>query len=311
MKWRFCIAFTVAVALLVAPAIPASAASGKLYIATLREQGSSEAEAMGGSLYEVDPATAATKLVAPLRIGGVVPIGLTGLAVHPKTGIVYGITAGLARNIPRSLVSVDLATGNSTLVGSLGLAGSDIRFDARGTLYVWLTDDATLGVVDLGTGSASPIGKRAYADPLGGAIAIDEKGEVFVSATTAGGTLDLVDPATGRVTAGAHLSGAPYLSSLNSMAFGPADTLYAVNSNLGAPAKTNLVQIDSVTGKVTDIGALPNDTDPIAYVPAVSGSAPTTGNSHVIALALAFLAGIVVGWLLRRGRPKRAATSGP
>ena len=107
-----------------------------LYVVTLRDQSNATAEAQGGALFTVDPATAAYTQVAALRIGGVTPVGLTGLSIHPRTGVFYGITAGSSANIPRSLVTIDPATGNVTLVGSLGHTGSDIRFDAKGVLAV-------------------------------------------------------------------------------------------------------------------------------------------------------------------------------
>ncbi|HEX7606839.1 MAG TPA: hypothetical protein VF348_09035, partial [Usitatibacter sp.] len=147
-----------------------------LYVATIRDYSSTETEGLGGGLYSVDPATGKSSLIARLRIGGVIPIGLTGLAIHPKTGVFYGITAGLSSQIPRSLVTVDPKTGSTTLVGNLNHAGSDIRFDAKGTLYVWLNEEARVATVDLGTGAATPLGPSGYSETLGGGIAIDRAG---------------------------------------------------------------------------------------------------------------------------------------
>jgi Repeat of unknown function (DUF6923) len=275
----------------------AQAAPETGYVASLSEYGS-VGGGQGGVLYSVDVANGATKMIAPLRIGGVIAIGLTGLAVHPKTGVHYGITAGLSPNVPRSLVTIDPVTGNATLVGSLGHSGSDIRFDPHGTLYVWLTDPPRLGTVNLGTGAATPLGDSGYVDALGGAIAFDEKGTLFVSATNAGGTLDKLDLATGRAITGPRLSGAPYLSSLNSMAFSSSGALYAVNSNLGAPAKSHLVRIDSVTGNVTPIGPLPNDSDPVAFVPPNYAGSESWPARQWMYLVLAFVLGAGVGFAI-------------
>jgi hypothetical protein len=279
-------------------ALVACAASAEtLYVATLRDYSSTETEGLGGGLYSVDPATGKSALVARLRIGGVVPIGLTGLAIHPKTGAFYGITAGLSSQIPRSLVTVDPKTGNITLVGNLNHSGSDIRFDAKGTLYVWLNEEARVATVDLGTGAATPLGPSGYGETLGGGIAIDHNGEMYVSATNAAGTLDKIDFATGHATVGPRLTGAPYIASLNSMAFSPSGTLYAVNSNLSAPAKSILITIDAKKGEVKEIGPLPNDVDALAF--GTSNAEPVDASKPVepwVTILLALAAGMALGY---------------
>ena len=268
-----------------------------LYVATLRDYSNVETEGLGGGLYSVDPATGKSALVARFRIGGVIPIGLTGLAIHPKTGAFYGITAGLSSQIPRSLVSVDPKTGNTTLVGSLNHAGSDIRFDAKGTLYVWLNEEARVATVDLGTGAATPLGPSGYGETLGGGMGIDRSGDMYVSATNAAGTLDRIDLSTGHATVGPRLMGAPYIASLNSMAFSNAGTLYAVNSNLSAPAKTMLITIDPQSGAVKEIGPLPNDVDALSFGP--SASEPIRVSRPVepwVTILLALVAGMALGY---------------
>lgn len=268
-----------------------------LYVATLRDYSSTETEGLGGGLYSVDPATGKSALVARFRIGGVIPIGLTGLAIHPKTGNFYGITAGLSSQIPRSLVSIDPKTGNTTLVGSLNHAGSDIRFDAKGTLYVWLNEEARIATVDLGTGAATPVGQSGYGETLGGGIAIDRSGDMYVSATNAAGTLDRIDLLTGHATVGPRLTGAPYIASLNSMAFSGSGTLYAVNSNLSAPAKSMLVTIDPASGAVKEIGALPNDVDALSFGPSsIDPVNPSKPIQPWLTILLALVAGMALGY---------------
>ena len=274
-----------------------SALAETLYVATLRDYSNKETSGVGGALFSVDTNTGKATLIAPLRVGGAIPIGLTGLAIHPRTGAFYGITAGLSSQIPRSLVTIDPKTGNTTLVGNLNHEGSDIRFDSKGTLYVWLNDPPGLGTIDVGTGAATPIGSSGYAQSLGGGLAIDRGGNFYVSATNAAGTLDGINLADGHVTVGPHIVGAPYLSSINSMAFSAAGVLHAVNSNLGAPAKSALVTIDPKTGVVKELGQLPNDVDPLAFAPT---SLPSSGDEPLVKpwmLALAAMAaGIVVGY---------------
>lgn len=236
-----------------------------LYAVTLRNYANASTGGLGGSLYTVDTDTGTARIVAPLRLKGQ-PIGLRGVAIHPKTRVFYGITAGLAANIARSLVTIEPHTGNATLIGSLGITGSDINFDAKGTLYIWLTDLNQLGTVDLGTGVAKPIADSGITQTIGGGFAIDAKGHALLSATSAAGTLDTVDLETGRVATGPHLVGAPFVSAITAMDFAPnGHDLYAVNSNLGAPSSAALVRIDPTSGVVKAIGMLPNDTSAVTF----------------------------------------------
>jgi sugar lactone lactonase YvrE len=281
------------------------AAAETLYVATLRSQPGVDGSIAGGALYAFDLAKGVSSLVAPIRIGGALPIGITGLAVHPKTGVFYGLTAGLAPNLPRSLVTIDPTNGNATLIGSLGQAGSDIRFDPNGTLYVWLVDLNRLGTVDLGTGVVKALDNPVYQQTLGGGIAIDRDGLVYISANSSAGSLDVFDPATHKLTTGPTMTGAPYISSMNSMAFSENGTLYAVNSNLGTPAKTRLVSIDAKTGVVKEIAVLPDDVDPLAFASGTQERKSADGFARWerwIYLALAFAFGLAAGLLIARRR---------
>lgn len=286
----------------------AGVASQTLYVATLRDQQNSTAEGVGGALFTVDPATGVSKQVASLKVGGVIPIGLTGLSIHPKTGVFYGITAGVSPSIPRSLVTIDPATGNATLVGNLGHDGSDVRFDAKGTLYVWLTDVNRLGTVDLGTGVATPFDQPGYEQTLGGGIAFDRHGTLYISANTSAGTLDSWNLDEQRLTTGPRITGAPYVSSINSMAFSEGGTLYAVNSNMGTPAKTSLVTIDVKTGQARDIGPLPADVDPLAFAPEASQGAFPAGWSAPepwVRSAIALAIGLALGYFLAGAKGRK------
>src|SRR5688500_19354782 len=62
-----------------------------------------------GLLLSIDPATGGATVIAPILLGGVVPISITGMDFDPATGILYGTTAGAAA--PRNLVTIDPQTG--------------------------------------------------------------------------------------------------------------------------------------------------------------------------------------------------------
>ncbi len=280
-----------------------------IYIATLRDRGTDSAST-GGSLYTVDLGKGVARLVAPLRIGGAVPIGLTGLSVHPRTGVLYGITASLSATLPKSLVTIDPETGNATLVGSLGQSASEIRFDRKGTLYVWLNELNKLGTIDVGTGAATPIDSfPAYPQTLGGGVAVDHEGEVYISANSSAGSLDVYNPTAKTLTTGPAITGAPFVSSINSMAFSSSGELYAVNSNLGTPAKSRLIRIDAKTGKAEEVSVLPDDVDPVAFAvsPRVKPLIEAPGTLRQWGFAAgALAAGLVAGFLFGRSGRKRA-----
>ena len=64
--------------LIVCAALAVSGACAEtLYVVTLRDYSNKETEGLGGALFEVDSATGKAALIAPLRIGGVLPIGVT------------------------------------------------------------------------------------------------------------------------------------------------------------------------------------------------------------------------------------------
>ena len=285
-----------AIGLAWSPAVTAQ----KLYAASV--QTVAQSGAVGGSLYMVALATGSASFVAPIRLNGSAPLGITGLAVHPTTGIFYGITSPLSRNFPISLVTLDPATGDAKMVGPLRLGGSDIAFSRTGILFAWLPATSQLGMVNLGTGNVIPIGTAGTAGPPAG-LAIDSTGHAYITPNGAAGTLDTVDLATGALKAGPALTGAPFDSAINSMTFTPSGLLLAVNSNAGAPASTRLVTINVASGAVANIGTLPDDTDGIAFA-SVPGrdTAPGPNWQNIALLALGVTALILglIGWTVGR-----------
>lgn len=277
---------------------PALAAE-TLYATSLRSHGNT-GSFIAGSLYTIDAATGVATVIGPIRVGETA-IGIIAVATHPKTGVFYGITAGLSPVISRSLVTIDLATGNATVVAKLGAAGSDIGFAADGTLYMWLPDTNQVARIDLATGATSPLGPSGISGIFGGGLTINLAGDAaLVAATGATGTLDSVDLNTGIATKGPVLSGAPYSTSIDNLTTSPTGVLYGVNSNGGAPSNAALVKIDPATGVVTKVGALPDDTRGLIFAPmAESTLSPTEMKKWVLALlaliAIALIAFAVFG----------------
>lgn len=300
MGWRGRIGWILAAAG-IAAALPAVADT--LYAATVRTS-SGGAEAISGSLYTVNLGSGAATFVAPLRIDANTSIGVTGLAAHPATGVLYGITSPLSGNHPQSLVTLDPNTGNARVLGDLRFPGSDIAFNKAGILFTWLPATSQLGIVNLTNGSVTPIGQPGPAGTIAG-LAIDAHGTAYITPSGAGGTLDIVDIATGAIKKGPQLNGAPFASSINSMSFTPSGLLLAVNSNAGSPASTALVQINTATGVVNKIGTLPDDTDALAFVTTQFRSEPLMSGQTIALIVLGVIALIlgVIGFLVGR-RPR-------
>jgi hypothetical protein len=262
------------IAVLLCPAA-AQAALQTLYAASVRSGGVARGDVpIAGNLYTINLASGTATLVGAIRVSGGRPIGVTGMAAHPSHGTLYGITSEQSPHIPRSLVTIDPASGAATLVGELGVTGSDVAFDSKGTLYMWLPGTSQLGIVNPSSAAVTPVGRPGPAGSQAG-IAIDAQGMVFVTAKGAGGTLDNVDLVTGSLQIGPSLTGAPFSTQINSMSFSPSGLLLAVNSNGGSPASTRLVTINTATGAVATIGALPDDTDALAFTGAGPNLAPT------------------------------------
>lgn len=264
-------------------------AAETLYATSLRGEASGSAF-VAGNLYTVDPSTAAAKLIGPIRLGNTA-VGITAVATHPKTGVFYGITAGLSPAVPRSLVTVDLESARATVVGKLSEIGSDLAFGSDGTLYMWAPQLRRLVKVDLATAAIDPLGPSGIDAGTSGGIAIDRNaGKAYVAATGATGTLDSIDLATGAGTPGATLKGAPFPASIDNMTFSPAGTLYAVNSNGGTPSSAVLVKIDAATGVVSRVGSLPADTRGLIFAPEREGASSVEAARKWILVALGVIA---------------------
>jgi len=308
MMIRRALASCISLAVLLFVSSGAFAASQTLYAASVRSGGVGGGSdvAIAGNLYTINLASGTATLVGAIRLPGGKPIGVTGLAASPRDGTLYGITSEQSPNSPRALVTIDPATGAAKLVGDLGMVGSDIAFNEKGTLYIWLPGTSQLGTVNPSTAAVTPLGRPSPAGSPAG-IAVDPQGMVFVTAKGAGGSLDNVDLASGSLQIGPLLTGAPFSTQINSMSFSPSGLLLAVNSNGGSPANTRLVTINTATGAVATIGALPDDTDALAFVGEGSGLAPTFTNLNpglrvVVVVLSVVLVGLAVFVLVRRRR---------
>jgi hypothetical protein len=277
-----------------------SAQAQTLYAVSVRTYADPGYKGVESNLYTVNPDTGVTSLVSPLMLDGTTPIGIDGLAIHPESGTFYGITAATSSSLPRSLVTIEPRTGRVSAIGALGANGTDIDFDRDGTLYIWLPDSRQLGTVNLQTGVVTARGEPTRQGATKGALAIVGGGKALLATTGGRGRIDSVDMATGLISRGPDLVGAPFPDIISGLAWSPKGVLYGINTNFGTPALADFITIDPATGKVTHIGPLPNDTDAISFGPSLeAGKSMATKLNEwrlplLIALALTAVAIIVL-----------------
>lgn len=262
--------------------------------------GASGSNGIAGSLYMINTATGASTLVAAItNANGGGAIGITGLSFNPVDSLLYGITTNAVptggNTVRSSLVTIDTTTGVATVIGTLGFANSDISFRSDGTLFGYEAGNTkgflSMTTINLNTGAATRIGDSGLSNTLGGGLAFDSVGDLYLSATGANGTLDMLDPGTGARTAGPGLSGGPFSPSggpsgaLNAMAFNSLGVLYALDSNRAGVALVHLVIVDPLTGMITDLGSVADNMDALAFAPVPEPSSVALGASGVLALA--------------------------
>lgn len=300
MRGRWTAIFVVVLATL----WPAFAVAQAVYVASFRNAAMADSNSIAGSLYALELGSSTANFIAPIRVDGVTPVGVTGLAIHPQTGVMFGITSSTSPNHRQSLITVDANTGRATVVGAMKQAGSDISFTRSGVLYTWLPEIGQLAILDTTNANLTVVGSpRGPGPPTG--LAIDAKGTAYITSGGAGGTLDRIDLGSGQITPGPQMTGAPFPAGVNSMSFTPSGLLLAVNSNLGAPATTRLVSINIATGVVASMGNLPDDTDAISFAPQLhlkDEGWSLRGMMIAVLAVLSALVGAVAVWLGRRGR---------
>jgi len=252
---RFTLA-ALAVTLLTGLDAPASV----LYAATAHDAKSGSDAS--GRLYTVNVANAKSRLVGAIRGDANAPLPIDGLAIHPKTRVLYGITS---RASPQpSLVTIDPRTARAHVIGPLGVGGTDIHFDDEGTLFIWIADGNRLGIVNLATGHVSSVAATTIKEGSSGGFAVNSRGVALVAAQTSRAVIERLDASTGD-TLGALALDAGIVRALDSLAILGSGNLIAVNEPArGKPAR-ELVSIDTETGDVTRVGPLPDEVDAIAF----------------------------------------------
>lgn len=177
------------------------------------------------SLFVLDPSTG----LITSTIGNI-GYSVTGLAVNPISGFLYGLTSnlGIPASNNRRLISVDTSTGAGTLIGTgPGVQLSDIAFSSAGILYG--VGRSGFGTIDLTTGAFSLISNASHF--TGGGLTFGSDGTLYYSRFL--NTLLMIDPATGALLA-TQSTGSGSTDSTAALAFDPGTgRVYGVDRPIG------------------------------------------------------------------------------
>lgn len=248
--------------------------------------GSSQATS---DLYLLDPTDATETTVGPIGFA------LTGLAFHPITGVLYGVTSNLSAANPRSLVTVDTTTGTGTLVGSLGLANpvADCAFDSSGNLYGFRASTQTLYQINIATGAATPVPSPKIPGVVGfGGFGsdFDASDVLFVSPKGQSGLYFSVTEPAFVLTSQIALSNGPgsgSFATIGAASFTQVAQLWGIvlasNGNF-------LIRVNTLTGVITNVGQTIDFVDALAWDLRPSGAArypnyPPTKTEATVLLA--------------------------
>jgi hypothetical protein len=242
---RFAVVVAVALsALAFTSAASAQAPSPVLYAAA----GGAGGGDVPSQLYTVNPATGAVTAV------GLIGYAVTGLAIDPTTGILYGVTAERGGG-GNSLITIDRATGAGTVVGELGHVVAELDFNSAGQLFGWSEDEDNLVSIDKSTGVATVVGESGL-DTYGDGMSFDIQDVLYVLPEGDDGDYYTVNTATGEPTMVGTLSNGPGAqgSAIGAASFAcDRTTFYALDNNF-AEDPADLIRVNLTTGVITTVG---------------------------------------------------------
>lgn len=226
--------------------------------------GATGSRGIDGQLVTINTLTGSATVVGPLQNAAGSKYGLTALAFHPTTGVLFGATTNQSATSPGSLVTINPATGVVTTIGSFGVGISfgDLAFSSTGVLFGTRNVGGDLFTVDLATGTGTLIGASGIATGSSGhGMAMSSTSTLFTVPDAK--FLYTFNTGTGVATQGVAVTGGPFTQNINAMDFNAAGTLFAVNNNNNSA--THLVTLNTSTGAITDIGASIDNLDAISF----------------------------------------------
>ncbi len=243
------------------------------------------------NLYTFDPLTGAATLVGATGFSHV-----TGLAIDPTTGNLFGHVSNLFGNGDTLLISIDKNTGAGTLIGNSGHQIPDMTFRSDGQLFAWAESNSTfddfdfLTTVNKVTGSATKVGVNGTGTFQTG-LSFAPDGTLYLKVDR---SIFTVDPNTGAITFLMNLTGDGNF--LRNALLMTSDTEgFSIDRRDGT---TFLYGIDLDAETYTQIGDMG-----FGGIAALAFDAAVIPEPATIALASLMGSGIVLG--VRRVRAKR------
>ncbi len=201
-------------------------------------------------LYDLNTATGAAGNPRLVGIRHVV-----GIACSSR-GVLYGLTNSAASVSPGSLLTIDVSTGASQVVGPTGLTAiseGDLAFDpTSGVLYGCynlISGERQLFTLDVRTGAATIIPTALPGDLSALAFAADGS---FYAVETSLGRVLRIDKTTGALLGSQSLSVG--LGAVAGMAVDPATGIFYVADG-GSGGTDKLYTLDPTTGELTEVGS--------------------------------------------------------
>jgi len=213
-------------------------------------------------LYEINTGTGAETSIGPIGFA------VTGMAMRPSDNVMFAVTSNNSAVSPRSLITIDMTTGDGTLVGGLfvtnGLA--DIAFRSDDVLYGFSGNNSRLYTVNTTTGAGTVVNLNQIPGSNSGlGCTFDSADVLYVFPHGDTGTYYSVDEAAVTFTSLGTLSGFSVTSGrIPAAACDASDVVYA---SLLTPtgAGTHLGTIDVGTGVISDVGATLAKMDALAF----------------------------------------------
>jgi hypothetical protein len=221
------------------------------------------ADGAGGdpsNLLLLDPSSGSV-----LQTGGPIGFAVTGLALDPSTGTLYGVT-GNEDPTAHHLITIDKTTGAGTDVGNVGLVVNDITFTPDGTLFGFSRSAKALVTIDKATGAGTVVGPSGISNPFGNGLASNAAGILYLAPTGDNGELYTVDRSTGAATPVATLDGTDG-NGFGALAFDAAGTLFGALNHFSSATPPDLVTIDMASGAIGVRGPSAKQLDAIEFAP--------------------------------------------
>jgi Ca2+-binding RTX toxin-like protein len=197
---------------------------------------------------------------------GNIGFAVTGLAVHPRTKQLYGVTGAQDESAPGSLIKINKATGKGKLIGDeldgTDNGAADITFTRSGTLFGWSEDSDDLITINLATGAATVVGDSGEGT-AGSGLAADSADTLFFAGDNDNGPLRTVDPETGSLTDLDTLDGTVG-DSIGALAFDRKDRLFGARKTDAARGR-DLIRIETESAHVTKVGDTIEGLDAIEF----------------------------------------------